>query len=106
MPTFTTDGQRRFVSIITGPAHVRLGVRFAATPVSSPSIVRTPPLGGCDHGQLDEAALAAAVVSGIAEVSGSLFAAEIIYIADDSPQYSLYSRAAKLLAERFADGLP
>jgi len=104
MPVFTTDGHRHFVSIITGPSHVRLGLRFVTDPLASPSVVREPPIGLCGHGELDETAIVSAVASGIAEVSCSLFASEIIYIADDSPRYALYAQCAKLLAEQFCKG--
>jgi hypothetical protein len=106
MPTFTTIGPRHFVSLVTGPSHVRLGVRFSTSPVASPSVVREAPISGCGHGELDEVVIVNAVLAGIAEVSSSLFAAEVIYVADDSPQYSLYTRCAKLLADRFINGLP
>ena len=101
MATFTTDGDTHFVSIVTGPSHVRLGLRFTDSRVEKPAMVRRPAVGNCDHGALDEAEIASAVASGIADVSLVIYAAEIIYVADDSPRYSLYARCAQLLAQRF-----
>ncbi|MBL9090246.1 MAG: hypothetical protein JNL96_03425 [Planctomycetaceae bacterium] len=104
MPTYTTDGDREFVSVITGPSHVRLGLKFTVGRVESPVLVKQSPIGDCHCGQLDEAKIVAAVVSAVAEVNQRLGVAEIVYVADDSPRYSLYARCAKLLALRHADG--
>lgn len=104
MPSFTEDGQRTFVSYVTGPSHVRLGLRFVDAPVDKPALVRQPPVGSCSHGEIDESSLIEAVLGGVAAVSPDLHVAEIVYIANDSPRYPLYSHCAKLLAERINPG--
>lgn len=104
MPTFTEDGERTFVSYITGPSHVRLGLRFGDAPVATPALVRQPPMGSCSHGEIDELSLIEAVRAGVVAVSPELHVVEIFYVADDSPRYSLFSQCAKLLAERFKSG--
>lgn len=101
MPTFTTDGTRDFVSYITGPSHVRLGLRLVRRECGAPSIVRQPPVGTIPFAELDEAAIVAAVERGVAAVDPTLRAAEIVYVADDSRDYALYARCAMSLAQRF-----
>lgn len=100
MPTYMKDGERHFVSLITGPSHVRLGVEFSTVPVETPRVVCESAIGERVHGKIDETALVSAVRSGIAEVSANLHPAEIVYVDNDSPRYSLFSQCAKLLAER------
>jgi hypothetical protein len=100
MPTYMKDGERHFVSLITGPSHVLLGVEFSTVPVETPRVVRKPAVGEGVHSKIDETALVSAVQSGIAEVSDNLHVAEIVYVDNDSPHYSLFSQCAKLLAER------
>jgi hypothetical protein len=104
MPTFTSEGERHFVSYITGPSHIRLGLRFSASPVPSPEITCQPAIGASDHAAIDERLLLEAVAAGTAEASPLLTIAEVFYVADDSPRYSLYRHCAKLLAERFLQG--
>ena len=104
MPTFTTEGNRLFVSYITGPSHVRLGLAFSEMAIPLPTIVCQPPIGTCNHGETEEALLVEAVAAGVAHVNPSLHVAEIVYVANDSPHYSLYRHCARLLAERFLQG--
>jgi hypothetical protein len=104
MPTFTTKGDQHFVSYITGPSHILLGLRFSDVPILRPEIIQQPAVGSCNHGEIDEPSLIEAVIAGTADVSLSLAVAQVIYVADDSPQYSLYRHCAKLLAERFLQG--
>jgi hypothetical protein len=107
MPTFTIQGEIRFVSYITGPAHILLGLRFTVGASSAtPSFICKPAAQQWADGKLDENAIAEAVATGVAEVSESLNVAEIVYVADDTPRYPLYAHCAKLLAERFLQGLP
>lgn len=99
MPTFSKDGDRIFVSVTTGPSHVRLGLRFGIAPVDTPALVRQPPIGSASYGEIDERSLIEAIRAGVAAVSDELNVVEIVYIADDSPRYALFSYCAKLLAE-------
>ena len=108
MPSFTTDGLRYFVSYITGPSHIRLGVEWAAGPEASVALGRLPPVGGCEHGELSEARVAEAVAAGIAEANRRLGVAyrpaRILYVANDSPRYDLFRHCASLLVQRHAEG--
>jgi hypothetical protein len=101
MPTFSVEDGRHFVEYVTGPSHIRLGLLLTTAPVENPLIIERPAIGQCTHGEIDRAQLVGAVRAGIACVSATIYAAEIIYVANDSPRYSLFSRCAALLAERF-----
>jgi hypothetical protein len=73
-----------------------------------PVLVQEPPVGGCHHAPLEEARIRKAVLDGVAEARQtagfSLYAAEILYVADDSPRYDIYQHCAYLLAQRPASG--
>lgn len=103
MPTFTRKDGRHFVSYITGPLHVLLGVSFGPAD-TKPVIVRQSHPGGCNHGSLDESRIREAVVAGIAEADVQLHPVEIIYCEGDSPHYELYRHCARALAQRVASG--
>ena len=107
MPQFTKHGHRYFVSYITGPSHVLLGLAFGQAD-AAPAIFEIPPVGGCHHGSLDEARIRDAVRGGLADAREraaiTLHATEIVYVADDSPRYDLYRHCAFLLAERVGRG--
>jgi hypothetical protein len=100
MPHFSQDGDLDVVSYVTGPKHVRLGLKFATSPRTTVLTVR-PPIGGCDHGVLDPAKIEDAVLRGVADASAELFVERIEYVANDSPDYVLYNVCARLLAARF-----
>ena len=91
----------------TGPSHVLLGLAFGPGD-GEPVMVRKPPVGGCDHGRLDEASIREAVRDGLADARAragvTLSATEIVYVADDSPRYDIYRHCAYLLAERVGSG--
>jgi hypothetical protein len=81
-----------------------LGIAFSGI-AQPPSFVRESPVGGCQHGELDEGKVLAAVMAGIEEVSTELHPAEIVYVANDSPRYDLYRHCARLLAEQYVSGV-
>ena len=107
MPQFTKRGHRYFVSYITGPSHVLLGLAFGQAD-GEPLLVQKPPVGGCHHVPLDEGRIREAVRDGLADARDragiALHATEIVYVADDSPRYDTYRHCAYLLAERVASG--
>ena len=107
MPQFSQRNGRFFVSYITGPSHVLLGLAFGERP-ATPVLVRQPAVGACSHGQLDEGQILAAVLAGIAaakhETGRTLNPTEIIYVENDSPRYSLYQHCAYLIAQRVTNG--
>ena len=103
MPSFTRKNGRYFVSYITGPSHVLLGLAFDST-AASPTVHREPRRGACDYGTLDESKIRDAVVAGAAEANVQLHPVEIIYVENDSPRYDLYKYCAYLLAKRVAAG--
>jgi hypothetical protein len=107
MPHFTKQGHRYFVTYITGPSHVRLGLAFGASD-GEPAMIQRPPVAACDHGRLDEESIRAAVRDGLADARDragvTVRATEIVYVADDSPRYDIYRHCAFLLAERVGRG--
>jgi hypothetical protein len=106
MPSFTTKNGCYFVSYITGPSHVKLGVRFTDR-VAEPGLIKQPAKGSCFHGLLDEDRIRTAVQDGIAAFQGEgmrLYVEEIIYVENDSPRYDLYRAAAYSLIKHYASG--
>lgn len=101
MPIFTTDGTRVYAVYFTGSKHVLLGLQFSDSLVQRPAINRRPPMGRCFHpGPLNEERIIEAVADGVRSVCPALGISEIIYVADDAPDYGLYERAARELARR------
>ena len=107
MPGFMTKEGCHFVSYITGPSHILLGIKFTSDP-SEPSIFKTFSQGGCFHGNLDEIKIIAAVTEGLstfrAEFGSDLHAEEIIYVENDSPRYEMFKYTAYLLAKHLTSG--
>jgi hypothetical protein len=106
MPGFIVKDGRHFVSYITDPSHVLVGVRFAPEPVT-PKLVRQPADGSCFHGSLDEARILEAVQEVLAahrSEGASVYAAEIVYVENDSPRYDLYRIATHLLVKQYING--
>jgi hypothetical protein len=106
MPVFIVKEGRHFVSYITGPSHILLGLRFANEPVE-PKLVKQPPQGSCLHGSLDDSQIFEAVqevLTAHRAEGASVFAAEIVYVENDSPRYDLYRLAAHLLTKQFLTG--
>ena len=101
MPQFGHEDGFDTVSLITGPSHVFLGIRFGDGPLE---LKKRPPIGSCQHGVLDEARIRDAVRSGLskanAEGGTSLDAAAVLYVENDSPRYQMFERCAYLLASR------
>ena len=105
MPGFSRDNDTYFVSYVTGPSHVRLGLAFAATP--APLVIhRESRKNSCNHGPLDESRIREAVVAGVAHAAKQLYPVKIIYLEGDSPRYELFEHCARLLARRVAAGEP
>ncbi|QMV73340.1 hypothetical protein HS961_11145 [Comamonas piscis] len=98
---------RHYVSYITGPSHVLLGIKFTSAP-TEPLIIKTANTSGCSHGHLDEARIKAAVTNGLSsfreEFGIDLHAEEIVYVENDSPRYNLFTGVAYLLAKHLSDG--
>jgi hypothetical protein len=106
MPQFIFKEGRHFVSYITGPSHVLLGINFARNSVA-PVLIKLPAQGTCSHGTLDEEKILEAVqeVLGVHRAEGEyIFAAEIAYVENDSPRYDLYRIAAHALTKRYLTG--
>src|ERR1035438_3080227 len=99
MPGFTQKDGRFFVSYITGPSHVLLGLSFGQSSIE-PVMIRQPKSHSCDHGPLDERRIREAVIAGVAAADSNLYPTEIIYVEDDSPRYEMYQHCAFLLAQR------
>lgn len=108
MPVFTTDGRSHFVSYITGPQHILLGVEFGETSIDPPLVTKLPPIGGCTHGVIDEHMLVQVVLDGIREESDQTaiirHVRSITYVENDSPNYRLYQHCARLIVKALASG--
>ncbi len=108
MPQFMTDGRSHFVSYVTGPQHVMLGVEFGAPQGAAPTVIKSPPIGDCSHGTIDERQLVEAVLAGVNEESAKAnfhhSVRTITYIENDSPNYSLFQYCAVLLVRALAAG--
>lgn len=89
------------VSLVTGPSHVFLGIKFGN---GQPELIKRPPIGSCHHGVLDEERILEAVNSGLArantECNTSLNAAGVLYVENDSPRYEMFERCAYLIGTR------
>ena len=103
MPTFARKKDRYFVSYITGPSHILLGLSFGPAG-TQPVVVRQSRPDHCDHGPLDESRIGDAVMAGVAEAGVQLHPAEIVYCEGDSPRYELYQHCGCVLAQRVASG--
>jgi len=106
MADFIIKDGRHYVSLVTGPSHVLLGVAFTREPVE-PTMIRRPASGGCFHGELDEGEIRAAVREALAAFradGAEIHAAEIVYVENDSPRYEMFQYAATLLARRYLEG--
>lgn len=101
MPQFGYQDGFDTVSLITGPSHVFLGIRFGDGPMQ---LIRRPPVATCQHGMLEENRILDAVLLGLTrantERGSSLNAAAVLYVADDSPRYEMFEQCAYLLASR------
>lgn len=104
MPQFGQQDGFQTVAYTAGPAHVLLGLRFDDGEQRTFELVKRPAIGACDHGQLDEARIAKAVVAGVARANAETGAVRSIvrafYVENDSPRYDLYEHCAYLLASR------
>jgi hypothetical protein len=109
MPQFSQQDGRLFVSCVTGPSHIRLGLSFDSN-ASKPTLVKAPAIGEGIHAPLDEEQILTAVNKGIAkaaEDSGSaLHLSELVYIENDSPNYHLFGYCAYLISRRFLNNEP
>ena len=103
MPGFWRQHDRYFVTYITGPSHVLLGLSFGSAGIE-PSLVRLPRAGSCDHGPLDESRIREAVMAGVAAAGVPLHPVEIVYCDGDSPRYEIYQHCGCVLAQRVASG--
>lgn len=107
MPVYWKQGPRYYVSYITSPSHVRLGLTFDKH-ANAPSLTCEPAIGKGPPTQFDEEKIVEAVLAGVYEVNlehnRHLNVTDIAYVADDSPRYSLYQHCAKLIAERVVQG--
>jgi hypothetical protein len=106
MPQFGHQNGFDTVSIITGPAHVLLGIRFSDPPTELPFVLHMRPAkrSCCGLAPLDADQIREAIVTGVAKSAAEgnppCFIVEAFYIESDSPKYGLYCQAAYLLASR------
>jgi hypothetical protein len=109
MPHFSQREGRFFVSYVTGPSHVTLGLSFSGS-TTIPRLVKAPATGACLHGTLDEGRILSAVSEGIAkaasDASSPLYLTEIVYVESDSPSYDLFRYCAYLICRRLLDNEP
>lgn len=110
MPHFWKDDKHFFITYITGPSHVLVGLAVATGGDAGGVVMvrRRSPVAGCGCSPVDEGEVRRAVIAGVEEANRELGtrwrATEIVYAEDDSPRYSLYRHCAKLLIERLNAG--
>src|SRR5688572_30327158 len=109
MPSFWKDNTHFFISYITGPSHVLVGLAVTkGADAGDVVMVRRSSSGRCGCGAVDETEVRQAVLGGIEDANRKLGtrwrASEIVYVEDDSPRYSLYRQCAKVLIERVNAG--
>lgn len=103
MPQFIHKEGRHIISYVTGPSHVLLGVRFSEKSVA-PALIKLSAQGSCSHGGLDEGKIREAVQEVLAahrDEGKEVFAAEFVYVENDSPRYDLYRIAMHALTKRY-----
>ena len=109
MPGFFKKGEQFIVTVVTGPAHVYLGLKFGDCDDFDIQVVSSPPVGACIHGELDKSKIIQYSLEGVEtankKLDGQLRIAEIQYIKDDSPRYDIYRRCAFLIAEGVLKGV-
>ena len=100
-----------FVTYVTGPRHVALGLAFGAS--SEPFVLikrKQRPAKPCDHGTLDGQQILEAVRTGLNKATSSLRSelhlTKVVYFEGDSPEYGLYGYCAYLIAKRFLENQP
>jgi hypothetical protein len=106
MPSYVFKNGRHYVSYITGPTHILLGLRFC-TAAGTVNMVKVPPVGTAPYVPVDEASVRSAVEEALSEfrISGAnVFVSEVVYVEDDTPRYNHFKIAAALLAHHFASG--
>jgi hypothetical protein len=105
---FTRDGEYLAVSRVTGPTHNLLQVRLEVGPQGAPVCEKLPAVGRCVHEPLNEQALVACVLEGVAEANSKLgtsySVASIRYVDNDTKPEKAYAYMAYTLVERLADG--
>ncbi len=110
MPRYTTDGNALFVSIVTGPHHVLLGLVLVESPRTEIVLTSLPPVGRVAGLAIDPEMVAEAVGRGVAAANsrfGTAYnVAEVIFVEDDTNRKSLFQRCAELIVERVAKELP
>lgn len=108
MPGFTIMEGRHFITLVTGPAHVLLGIRFSAQPsTAEPALIAWPARDGTAVAALDATRIGAAVAQALAAqraAGNAVFADEIVYVEDDPPRYDLYRIAAERLVAHYLAG--
>ncbi|WP_145264345.1 hypothetical protein [Calycomorphotria hydatis] len=96
MAQVRTEGDLLCVQLVTGPSHAWLGVKFGDA-CEEPMVVKRPPRGNCNHGEIDQRQLVETITSVVE--SQCLHVERIEYVANDSPDYFLYAYCAHLLAQ-------
>ncbi len=104
MPRFGHQNGFDTVTMITGPSHVFLGIRFSDDPLASMQLIKRPRVGWCAHEPLDEKRIAESILAGVAAANAKfgtkLSVAQAFYVENDSSQYDLFAKCAFLLASK------
>ena len=106
MPSYVERDGGYFISYITGPKHIRLGLKFSLE-ASTVECIKNCAVANKSRQNIDEQELILAVEVGVhayMQESGlRLFVSKIEYVADDSPDYALFAHCTRLLARRFSN---
>jgi hypothetical protein len=105
---FTRIGEFLAASRITGPTHNLLMLKLGRPPQGRPVCEAVLSQGGCVHEPLDEAALIASVLEGVAEANvrfGSKHSVtHIKYVANDTKPEAIYGFLALEIIKRLETG--
>jgi hypothetical protein len=103
--------QDRFwcVSRITGPHHNFLRLAFAQDDVQQARVEIMPPIGDCQHAELNTDKILASVLDGVAEANEKFgtnyHVAEVQYPVNDTPPENTYGVLAYVIVKHIS-GLP
>ena len=103
---FHRIGEYLATSRITGPRHNLLQLRLASGSAAAIECEKLPPVGSCVHEPLDEQALIANVLQGVAEANAELgtvySVTHIRYVANDTKPENAYAYMAYKLVHWLA----
>ena len=106
MPSFDRFEDMEAVSIVTGPSHVTLAIRFSRVPPRTVQLIAREPSNICECKGIEPESLKQLAISTVRELNrtsvSKLHPLRIAYFPNDSSRESLYAHCINLLYERAA----